>query len=204
MRRWQLLAAVGLVLAVCGGIAWRLQDRGPERASLSGAISRLRTSSTAQAVPASWEPRPGVYVYTAEGHESLSFMGTRQKQGPSDPGTVVLRPKGCWQFRMDFNSFHQQSWNRCSADGKLVESGGSTDQRFDFVVFSQSDHTDIVCDPPIVVADLEAAPGSRSPVQCTGRSRTTKATFVQTGSVVYVGREAVAVGGVRVPRSAHA
>ncbi len=126
-------------------------------------------------------------------------MGTSQSQGPTNPGTIVLRPNNCWQFRIDFNSFHRQTWNRCSKGGKLLESGGTTEQRFDFGFFATGEHTDVTCNPPIVVADLAAPPGTRSPIHCSGRSRTTKATFEQTGVATFIGREAVLVGGVAVP-----
>jgi hypothetical protein len=126
-------------------------------------------------------------------------MATHQTQGPIDPGTVVLRPDGCWRFRIDFNSFHHQTWDRCSRRGEVLESGGTTDQRFDFIAFGTSEHTDIACDPPIVVADLAAAPGTSSTVDCIGRSRTTKATFRQTGTATFVGRATVTVAGTSVP-----
>jgi hypothetical protein len=199
MRRWRLAVLIALAVLVGGGsLAWRWQQRGPGRASVTGAISRFRGSSSSAGGTASLEPRPGVYVYEASGSESLSFMGTRQVQGPTDPGTIVVRPNGCWQFRIDFNSFHRQTWNRCATGGRLLESGGTTDQRFDFGVFSSSEHTDVKCTPPIVVADLGARAGAKSPIHCSGRSRTTKTTFEQTGVATFVGRGAVVVGGVRV------
>lgn len=171
MRRSGFIA-VGLLLVVSvvvGVSVWRWNQRGPGRPSVGQAINRYRTSSTAGTAKTSLEPRPGVYLYGATGRESLSFLGTRQTQGPIDPGTVVLRPNGCWQFRIDFNSFHDQTWDRCSKGAKLLESGGTTDQRFDFVAFSTAEHTDITCAPPITVADLAATPGTTSPVRCTGR-----------------------------------
>ena len=201
MRRSGFIA-VGLLLVVSvvvGVSVWRWNQRGPGRPSVGQAINRYRTSSTAGTAKTSLEPRPGVYLYGATGRESLSFLGTRQTQGPIDPGTVVLRPNGCWQFRIDFNSFHDQTWDRCSKGAKLLESGGTTDQRFDFVAFSTAEHTDITCAPPITVADLAATPGTTSPVRCTGRSRTTKTTFRQTGTSTFVGRENVVVGGVEIP-----
>ena len=200
MRRSGFIA-VGLLVvvsSVVGLLAWRWNERGPSRPSVNGAIGRFRTASPGGTGTGLMEPRPGVYLYKATGRESLSFMGTRQSQGPIDPGTVVLRPNGCWQFRVDFNSFHDQTWNRCSTGGKLMESGGTTDQRFDFVAFKASEHTDVTCTPRVVVADLAALPGARSPVRCTGRSQTTKTTFAQTGSATFVGRETVAVGATRV------
>lgn len=200
MRRSRIFAvAVVLVFAFGGIFVWRVQHRGPSRASLSGAIGRFRTSSTVSDPSRSWEPRPGVYVYSGSGSESLSFLGTHQTQGPTEPGTVTLRPKGCWQFRVDYNSFHHQTWNRCSTHTKVVESGGTADQKFDFVAFKTSEHGVTTCAPPFVVADLDAKPGAVARVRCTGHSETTKASFTQTGTATYVGRETVTVGGVEVP-----
>ena len=138
-------------------------------------------------------------MYTGTGAESLSFLGTHQTQGPTEPGTVTLRPKGCWQFRIDYNSFHHQTWNRCSTAAKLVESGGAADQQFDFVAFKTSEHGVTTSAPSFVVADLDAVPGTSSPVHCTGHSETTKANFTQTGTTTSVGRETVKVGNVDVP-----
>jgi len=199
MRRWQLVALTALVVLVGGGsLAWRWQQRGPGRPSVSGAISRFRGSSSGAGGSASLQPPSGVYVYDASGSESLSFMGTRQAQGPTDPGTIVLRPGGCWQFRIDFNSFHRQTWNRCAKGPKLLESGGTTDQRFDFGAFGRSEHTEVKCVPSIVVADLAARAGTESPIRCSGRSRATKTTVEQTGVATFVGRDTLVVGGVRI------
>jgi hypothetical protein len=110
----------------------------------------------------------------------------------------VRRPNGCWQFRIDFNSFHSQTWNRCSANGRVTESGGSTDQKFDFATFKMGEHSAVRCEGPFVLADLAARPGASWPVKCTGRSHTTHATFAQSGAVTFVGRDTVMVKGVAV------
>jgi hypothetical protein len=201
VRRSRIAAAAGVVvvLAIGGTVAWRLQHRGPGRASVNGAIDRFRTASTVASSTRAWEPRPGVYLYSGAGAESLSFLGTHQTQGPTEPGTVTQRPNDCWQFRIDYNSFHHQTWNRCSTATKLVESGGTADQQFDFVAFKTSEHGVTTCAPPFVVADLDAKPGTSTRVHCTGHSQTTKATFTQTGTATYVGRENVSVGNAAVP-----
>jgi hypothetical protein len=188
-----------LVVAAVAVFAWRWQHRGPERASVGGAIDRFRTSSTLSTPTARFQPRPGVYVYDGSGTESVSFLTTRQPQGPTEPGTVEPKPNGCWQFRLDFNSFHSETWNRCSTKQKLTESGGTTDQRFDFVAFKVGEHSEITCDPPFVVADPSAAPGTSAPMHCRGRSQTTKGSFTQTGTATLVGPETVTVEGVKVP-----
>ena len=83
--------------------------------------------------------------------------------------------------------------------GRLLESGGTTAQRFDFLTFKTSEHSDVTCRPPMVLADLAAAPGRRWPVHCTGHSETTKTTFTQTGVVTFVGRDVIEVGRESVP-----
>jgi hypothetical protein len=193
------LSGVVLVLALSLLAVWRLEHRGPSRPSVGDAIGRFRTSSTVATSTRSFEPRPGVYVYSGTGDESLSFLDTRQSQGPIEPGTVMLQPKGCWQFRIDYNSFHHQAWERCSSHAQLVESGGTADQRFDFVAFKRSEHSVTRCVPPFVVADLAAPVGASTPVHCRGHSGTTNATFDQVGTATYAGRDTVIVGGVAVP-----
>ena len=201
MRRSRFVAIVLLVLlGGCGGMfAWRWEQRGPGRASITSAIGRYRASSTLAPAAHALEPPPGVYLYTGAGSEKLSFLSTSQGQGPTEPGTVLLQPNGCWQFRLDFNSFHSQTWTRCSTNGTLRESGGTTTQRFDFVTFKMGEHSTVVCDPPFVLVAPSAQPGTSAPVRCTGRSETTKTTFTQTGTATFVGRETVPVGGRTVP-----
>ncbi len=201
MRRSGFIG-LGLLLGVTvvlGTFAWRWTQRGPGRASVSGAIDRFRTSSTVGTATRPLVPRPGVYLYKGAGTESLSFLGTRQTQGPIEPGTIVLRPNGCWKFRIDFNSFHDQTWDRCATSQTLVESGGTADQRFDFVTFKMGDHSRIRCNPPTVVVKRGAAPGASAPVHCSGHSQTTGQTFTQSGTATFVGRDVVRVGSVSVP-----
>ena len=162
-------------------------------------MNRFRTSSTLPATAGSLQPRPGVYLYRGAGTESLSFMHTRQTQGPVEPATVVTRPNGCWSFEIDFNSFHSQTWTRCSDAGRLEESGGTATQEFDFVAFKESEHSVTTCAPPIVEIDPRSSPGATGPVRCRVVSSTTKTTAEQNGTFTFVGRETVDVGGVAVP-----
>jgi hypothetical protein len=179
--------------------AWRWSQRGPGRASVAKAIDRFRTSSTAVSASKPLQPLPGVYLYNGSGSEALSFLGTQQSQGPTEPGTVTILPDGCWSFQLDFNSFHSQTWIRCATNGRLVERGGTADQKFDFVAFKESEHSPTTCTPPFVLADPAARPGTTWPLRCTVRSQTTKTTAQQTGTLKYIGRENVTIGGVAVP-----
>jgi len=201
MRRTRFFGMLLMLVVVggCGMFAWRWEQRGPGRASVGGAIGRFRSSAAVTTPTRALQPRPGVYLYSGTGSESLSFLSTHQGQGPTEPGTVTLQPNGCWQFRIDFNSFHYQTWSRCATNGKLTESGGTTGQKFDFVTLAMSERSGVTCDPPFVVAEIGGTPGATSPVRCVGHSQTTKSTFVEVGTSTFVGRDTVAVGDTDVP-----
>ena len=186
-----------LGLATVGGAL--LLRHGPGRASVGGAVDRFRASGATPHATVAMQPRAGVYVYTGTGDEHLSFLSTAQSQDGSLPGTVTPGADGCWTFAIEYNSFHHQTWSRCAVDGRLVEPGGTTDQKFDFGMFSQSEHTDVVCNPPTVLFDPAFADGHTGPVGCVGRSQTTNADMVQRGRVTFVGRTTVRVGDTGVP-----
>jgi hypothetical protein len=188
-----------VVIGIGGGLAWWFQHRGPSQPSIPDAVGRLRSSGAPDRGAAPMRPRRGVYVYAGRGREQLSFMATHQSQDGDLPGTVTPGADGCWTFTMEFNSFHRQTWRRCVVDGRLIERGNATDQKFDFGPLSQSEHTEIVCDPPVVLYDPAAVPGQHHPVRCRGRSQTTKASQVQRGRITLVGHTTVVVGGTRVP-----
>jgi hypothetical protein len=154
----------------------------------------FRSSSTLDPRSKGIAPAGGVYVYAASGSEQLSFLNTTQMQGPTVPGTVTHRGPGCWTLRIEYNSFHSQERDFCGGGGRLVESGGSTEQRFDFVAFSRSEHSAVTCDPPSVLYDEAAAiRGHRLPLTCRTRSETTDTTMTSTGETVFVGRETINV-----------
>ena len=199
-RGWVGVAAIVASALVLGsgvvvGTMWL--RRGPGRPSVGGAVDRFRSSATGTKRLAS-QPHPGVYLYDGTGTEHLSFLSTQQSQVGSLPGTVTTGAGGCWTFAIEYNSFHRQTWNRCVTDGRLVERGGTTDQRFDFGVFSQKEHTVIVCTPPIVLDDPSVAAGDTGTVRCDGHSQTTGADQQQRGRITYLGRTTVTVQGRRV------
>lgn len=99
---------------------------------------------------------------------------------------------------MDYNSFHHQTWRRCARGTRLVETGGTAVQEFDFVAFKQSEHSAVTCDPPIALFDIRATPGTTWPARCVSSSETTKAENLQTGTVTFVGRDTVTVGAEKV------
>ncbi len=144
------------------------------------------------------QPNPGVYLYSGTGEEGLSFLATHQSQEGILPGTVTREAHGCWTFAIDYNSYHHQTWNRCAVDGRLVEHGDVTEQKFDFGPLSQSERTVVRCRPVDNAVRPELRPGHRGRVQCTGHSATTKANMTQNGHNTFVGRTTVRVGTTRV------
>jgi hypothetical protein len=190
-----LAIAGGVVVVLVALLGWWWAARGPGRPSIEGAVDRFQSTSTSFAARG---PRPGVYVYASRGDEDLSFLSTHQSQDGNLPATVVARSDGCFDFTIEYNSFHRQSWTRCETDGRFVERQNVTEQEFDFGPFSQHEHTEISCSPPTVFP-RSARVGSSTPVRCTGTSSTTDATQRQRGTLTFVGPATVRVGDARVP-----
>jgi hypothetical protein len=199
-RRWSVMIVVVAVAAAGGlAVAQRWRSRGPQQASVNAAVDRFRSSSTAPAAPAAIMPAPGVYTYTGGGTERLSFMATSQAEGPTLPATVAAGDDGCFTFEIEYNSFHRQNWEWCNRGGRLVERGGTTHQKFDFVAFKVDETSTITCAPPFVSFDTKAKPGSAVETHCTGRSVTTKSTVSSDGTLRLVGRETLTIDGSRMP-----
>ena len=194
-----ILVAVGLVVVVLlgAGFIWWNQ-RGPSQPSIGGAVDRFRSSTHAPSDAAALQPPPGVYTYAGSGDEKLSFLATHQSEDGDLPGTVTRGADGCWTFAIDYNTFHRQSWSRCAEAGRLVEHGNVSEQKFDFGALSQSERTEVVCEPATILYDLAVAPGHREQVRCTGHSQTTNTNMTQRGQRTFIGRTTVVVGGTRV------
>ncbi len=189
------LALVGIAVTVAL-VVW--SNRGPSRASVGDAVDSFRSGSPAGRSAATLRPASGVYVYAGTGEEKLSFLSTHQSQDGRLPGTVRRDADGCWTFEIEYNSFHRQTWRRCAVNGRLVERGGTVDQKFDFGALSQSEHSVVTCRPAIVLFDPASRPGHREPVRCTGRSETTKSEMLQRGILKFVGPTAVRIDGQRI------
>lgn len=198
-RRRVLIAtgvAAGLLLIVFGLVTWWWSARGPGRASIEDAVDRFNTDPGS--ARAARVPEPGVYVYTSTGEERLSFLSTHQSQDGDLPATVAVRADGCFDFTIEYNSFHAQRWTRCPSPDGWTERGNTTDQKFDFGPLSEDEHTRVDCSPPTRFPTT-GLPGSTTPVRCTGFSETTDTTQRQRGTVTLVGPTTVRVGSARVP-----
>ena len=193
--------ALALVGAIGGGVAWWLSHRGPTRPSIGGRrsvpifldVHRRRRDAAAG---------PGGVRLRGHRRRAPLVHGHEPVAEGSLPGTEPPAPGGCSTSAIEYNSFHKQTWTWCAADGRLVERGNTTDQKFDFGPLSQSEHTEVVCNPPTTFYDPATKPGHKTPVRCKGRSETTKANINQRGRITFVRRTTIVVGGTRVPRCA--
>ncbi len=186
--------AVGVVVFV---MLWR--SSGAHQVSTSAARQRFEQgSSTSLAPTTALRPAAGVYLYRGSGTEHLSLPPKSQSQGPQMPATVTHRSDGCWTFRIDYSSQHWQTWVYCPRDGGLVELGGQTFERWDFVFTKYDSTSSFTCAPASVAIRAGARPGDHWQQTCRGTSTGTKGEAVSSGPYTFVGPDTVTVGGTRV------
>lgn len=193
-----ILVVIVLVLAGAGAafaVAW--SNRGAEEASLSDAIAKFRRQG--QDGDAGFlRPAVGVYTYRGTGTERLSVLGTTQHWGPELPGTISRAVDGCWTFRIEYSTHHQQDWDYCPNGTTLQETGGQTLQSFSFVATTLEDLQLFTCDPPADAIRLEAKPGEHWRQACEGHSPSRGTSVRSTGTNTYVGLTNVRVGSAQV------
>ena len=198
-RRVVIIAvlAVAVVAVVTTVVLWNRS--GAHEASTSEAQRRFReSSSTELANPTVLRPAAGVYSYRGTGTESLSLPPKSQTQGPRMPATVTHHANGCWTFRIDYNSAHWQNWNYCPRSGGLVELGGETFERWDFVFTKYDSTSTFTCTPASVVIRSTMQPGEHWQQTCTGTSSGTKGRATTSGPYTFVGTEKLRVGAAAV------
>ena len=197
-RRVVVGIIVGVVLLIGAGIGvfaylWQRDDARP--VSVREAEQRLDGKPGGGSA---FVPAEGVYQYTGSGSEALSTPPKSQAEGPTMPATVIHHPHGCWTFRIDYSTNHWQDWRFCVRDGQLLEEGGRTFQRWDFVVSSIENTSTFVCAPPIVVLRPDMVPGETWPQSCAGTNTTVGGTTVSSGDIRFIGVESLEVGGTAV------
>lgn len=185
-----VLAAGGAVFAVL----WSRGGAGPVPLE----ESRRPTGSTMPSAPAVLRPPQGLYLYRGSGSDRLDAPPKEQAEGPDMPATVTHRPDGCWTFRIDYSTNHWQSWDYCPRQGGLEEIGGSTYQKWDFVVFVSESTSTFVCDPAVTIK-ADQQPGDTWEQSCTGTGATSDGAVLTAGPYTFVGPEAVDVGSESVP-----
>jgi hypothetical protein len=197
--RSRRVAVVAIAVVLLTGVAgWQWWERGPSEVSVEDALDRFRSSSSQPATPSALLPAVGVYRYLGLGSEALSFLDTHQAQGPTIPVTVASGTGDCRWITVEYNSFHRMISRWCVEGRRVVERESETIQRFDFLAFSHSEHMTFTCVRPPVVYDPDARPGTSWPLHCTGRSRTRDTRVSHDGSVTFVGRQTLTIGGKEI------
>jgi hypothetical protein len=197
-RRRRVTAAIVLT-AVAAGVAvflvlWNRDASRPVK--VSDARRNYRATSTTTTGPAGGglQPSPGVYTYAGSGTDHISTPPKSADEGPVIPGTVTLGGDGCWTFRVDYSTSHWQTWEYCANGGRLLERGGQSFQRWDFVAFDVTTTTTSTCEPPSVVLTATMRAGDSWRQSCTSTSTSVSGTAVSAGRMTYVGRARLTVG----------
>jgi hypothetical protein len=196
-RRVVIVIVVGVVVLLgatigVGAYLWQQDDARP--VTLEEARERLDGEGGDGSTGAGLVPAEGVYRYRGSGTESLSTPPKSQSEGPELPATVIHDGEGCWTFRIDYSTNHWQDWHYCARDGDLVEHGGDTFQRWDFVVTAIDNTSTFVCDPPNVVLRATATAGDSWRQSCDGTNSEVEGTTVSAGPMRFVGIERFDVG----------
>jgi hypothetical protein len=193
--RWLLVGlAVTVVLGVAALVGLFLLREDPGAKDVDQAIDEFRSTS---ATAGSGGPRPaaGVYRSSAEGDAELSFPPIDQVDGDVVPLTLEHLADGCWRITVDFNEWHSQSWDHCVVDGRILERGGQTVQRWDVGAATLDNTSTFTCDPPIVLVDPTATPGASWPQSCAGTNSAIAGTTTSAGPYTYVGPDELEIGG---------
>jgi len=194
-----------IVTAVLVVVVAVLLTRGADEVSPDDAVERFRGDDTGldgsdDGSADGGTPRAGVYTFDADGAEELSLLGTSQAWGATVPVTITPGDGDCWTVRYEYNSNHVQDQSFCREDDRLVETGGTVVQSFDFGV-AVTETTRFTCGPADTIR-WNAAPGDSWDVSCTGESdRGTSVT--SSGATTYVGPESITVGDDRVAALAY-
>ncbi len=199
-RRWWALGALALV--VVGGVGWfayQWDHSGARPLSAGVAVQRFRQGVGADPSRGSG-PAEGVYLYRGSGTEKVSVPPKSQTEGPGIPGTVIDRPGGCFEFRLDYSDAHWQNWVYCLRHGALVTTSRAGWYRWDFVAFTIADTSTYTCAPAAVTVPARLVPGAREPLSCTGRNdHLSTGLVLMSGTSTVLGTAEVLVGSEHVP-----
>ncbi len=159
---------MGVLLLLVGGgaiLVWVTTSRAVP-VSMSQAESRVGPDALPRALGN--RPAPGVYRYTGAGTDHLSLPPLSQPEGPTMPGTVTLVGSDCWVMRIDYSSHHWQTWNFCTRDGTLRETGGKVWQLWSIGPINVSNLTTLRCTATSVWLPAHAVVGAYWPTSCSG------------------------------------
>ena len=166
------------ILAGAGVLIYLWSQTGAHALAPSVAVQRFRQIERAGVRTVGPGPTQGVYLYRGSGTETISLPPKSQSEGPEIPGTVVDRPGGCFEFRLDYSDVHWQDWTYCMHRGSMVTTSKAGYYLWDFVVLSVNDTSTYTCSPAIVTIPADFVFHARHPVSCIGTNN-----HISTGSV---------------------
>ena len=194
--RWTLLGVITVVIAFFL-VSMILTFEGRARpVSVGDAVSHYHAGTS---VDPGTRPVPGVYTYKGNGTDSLSLPPLSQAEGPTLPGTVELRAKGCWNFRIDYSTNHWQSWTYCPRPAGLQETAGQVWQRWIVGPLAETNLSTLHCDPGALALPAVRSVKKTSSARCTGRSTQITGEVVSAGTSRFIGESTMVIGGHSVP-----
>ena len=167
---WIAGAAVVVVIGAVGTFTFFWLHSGAHGLAPSTAVQRFRLGERGEGGPEQPGPAQGVYRYRGSGSETVSVPPKTQSEGPVIPGTVIDRPGGCFEFRLDYSDVHWQDWSYCQRSGALVTTSKAGYYLWDFVVLRIDDTSTYTCQPAAVTIPATIVIGSRHAESCTGHN----------------------------------
>ena len=134
-------------------------------------------------------PAEGVYVYDTTGGESISMFGARHDYPAQSYASVHRLAGGAWQMDVTVVKEHVDHYTFGAEPGRDVESAQGREVTF----FGQTDGATYSADPPALLADAAAVPGSATEAVFRGADGSTARS-----RIVSVGRQEISVGGTAV------
>lgn len=158
---------------------------GPVATTLTPTATGTAPASVTPFVP----PAQGVYTYKTRGYEEVSLGGGRHDY-PDRTYAALRHRSGCeWEVEHKVLEEHIERTIDCSAPGRLTHLGDNVQVTF----FNQQTGETYHCDPPMVLAQTDDAPGTKRSTTCTGDGGGRAAV-----TLTVVGREKLSVGGIQV------
>jgi len=196
-----------LVVVLVGVFAWMTLRDNARPVDIEDAKNRISTTVDLEAKGEQGEgeqgptpstervrPAPGIYRFTGEGTESLSTPPLSQSQGPEMPATVEHDGDDCWTFRIDYSTNHWQQWRYCWSGDDLVETGGTTWQRWVIGPTSIANTGVFECTDETVVIPAERGDGASWTGTCVGTNDAAEGEMTSTGPYRFAGETTLAVG----------
>ena len=200
-RWWIPVVIVGGVIAIAATIptVMFLTRTSPGAKNVNTAVSEFRSGSTSipgGPVPA-MRPPAGVYPLAGQGHETISFLHVSQNDGATMPMTITHTNGNCWTLKLDYNAAHWQSYDLCTQKNNVYEHGGKTYQSWNFGATQIANLSTFKCEENIKVA-RGVKVGATFKRRCTGTNSRVSGTTVTAGTITFLGRDRLTVGGKQI------